>query len=204
MNTIIEKIRAEVERLKKANAKLGHTNDIERYEESAYDNACNTMLSILSDLEKEEKPMELDFERELYKHFGMVKDFTLGLQIAKHFHELGCRRTAEKYDEIEYKRQRAEESVPEDLEEAAVLWYKKCPFPKLTWWDEGEEKKLTDSRETFIAGAKWQKEQMMKEARPRFIHNVLDDNTIRKMVHLYSEEIPKEKNVVKLIIIKED
>ena len=30
--------------------------------------------------------------------------------IAEHFYELGCRRTAEKADEIEYNRQRAEES----------------------------------------------------------------------------------------------
>jgi hypothetical protein len=57
----------------------------------------------------------------------------------------------------------SEKSVPNDLEEAADLWYEKCPFPKSTWWDEGEELKLTDSRETFIAGAKWQKEQMMDE-----------------------------------------
>ena len=57
----------------------------------------------------------------------------------------------------------SEKPVPKDLEEAAGLWYEKCSFPKSTWWDEGEEMKLTDSRETFIAGAKWQKEQMMKE-----------------------------------------
>ena len=35
---------------------------------------------------------------------------------ARHFYELGCRRTAEKYDEIEFNRQRAEESVCKDLE----------------------------------------------------------------------------------------
>ena len=34
---------------------------------------------------------------------------------ARNFYDLGCRHTAEKYDEIEYNRQRAEESpLPED------------------------------------------------------------------------------------------
>ena len=32
----------------------------------------------------------MDFEQELYKVFGHVKDFTLGMRIAKHFFELGC------------------------------------------------------------------------------------------------------------------
>ena len=31
----------------------------------------------------------IDFEQELYKAFGQVKDFTLGMRIAKHFFELG-------------------------------------------------------------------------------------------------------------------
>ena len=34
--------------------------------------------------------------------------------VARHFYELGCRRTAEKYDEIEYNRQRAEQRWLED------------------------------------------------------------------------------------------
>ena len=37
--------------------------------------------------------------------------------IVCHFYNFGCKRTAEKYDEIEYKRQRAEESVCDELEE---------------------------------------------------------------------------------------
>lgn len=35
------------------------------------------------------KEVDLDFEQELYKAFGQVKDFTLGMRIAKHFFELG-------------------------------------------------------------------------------------------------------------------
>lgn len=34
---------------------------------------------------------EIDFEKELYKAFGQVKDFTLGLRIAKRFYEKGLK-----------------------------------------------------------------------------------------------------------------
>ena len=105
MNTIIEKVRAEVERRKK---ELEKDKTIHPANQAGRIKELGLILSRLSDLEKEEKPMELDFEQELYKHFGQVKDFTLGMQIAKHFYELCCCRTAEKYDEIEYKRQRAD------------------------------------------------------------------------------------------------
>jgi hypothetical protein len=39
----------------------------------------------------EVKEVDLDFENELYKAFGQVKDFTLGMRIAKHFFELGIK-----------------------------------------------------------------------------------------------------------------
>ena len=32
---------------------------------------------------------EIDFEQELYKCFGQVEDFTLGMRIAKRFYEIG-------------------------------------------------------------------------------------------------------------------
>ena len=31
----------------------------------------------------------IDFEQELYNRFGQVKDFTLGMRIAKYFYEMG-------------------------------------------------------------------------------------------------------------------
>lgn len=40
----------------------------------------------------------IDFEQELYNHFGQVKDFTLGMRIGKYFYELGCTRTAEQFE----------------------------------------------------------------------------------------------------------
>ena len=147
---IIEKVRAEVNRLKKQLVRGACAAQIQM-ETSCKDEAYDEMLSILSDLEKEceEKPTNIDFEQELYKHFGQVKDFTLGMQIGKYFYELGCRRTAEKYDEIEYKRQRAEESVPSDLEEAAAEYASDSTgFIDMTAY------------RAFIAGAEWQASQM--------------------------------------------
>ena len=32
---------------------------------------------------------QIDFEQELYNRFGQVKDFTLGMRIAKYFYEMG-------------------------------------------------------------------------------------------------------------------
>ena len=37
----------------------------------------------------EQEQSEIDFEQALYKHFGQVKDFTLGMRIAAYFYELG-------------------------------------------------------------------------------------------------------------------
>lgn len=37
----------------------------------------------------QEEPVSIDFEQELYKAFGQVKDFTLGMQIAKRFYDMG-------------------------------------------------------------------------------------------------------------------
>ena len=38
---------------------------------------------------------DIDFEQELYKHFGQVKDFTLGMRIGQYFYELGKQRQKE-------------------------------------------------------------------------------------------------------------
>ena len=51
--------------------------------------AFKGVLKILDTLEVKE--VDLDFEQVLYKAFGQVKDFTLGLRIAKYFYELGLK-----------------------------------------------------------------------------------------------------------------
>lgn len=101
---------------------------------------------------------DIDFEQELYKHFGQVKDFTLGMRIGQYFYELGCTRTAEKYNEIEYNRQREEEK-PMDLDEELNDEIKK--YIEEYGYEKGADKLLI----AIVARhfAEWQKEQNEKD-----------------------------------------
>lgn len=73
--------------------------ELERLYNLEYDNTSNLscgkkimlrhILSFLDTLDVKE--VDLNFEKELYKAFGQVKDFTLGMHIAKHFYELGLK-----------------------------------------------------------------------------------------------------------------
>jgi hypothetical protein len=90
-----------------------------------------------------EKPMNLEGEINRYLREECSDDDEPGIhEIAEHFAKWGYLRAAEKYDEIEYNRQRAEDSVPNDLEEAA-------------WGYASKE----CEKDAFKAGAKWQAEQ---------------------------------------------
>ena len=72
------------ERLKIKNRAL-----LEDMKDLALQNLCGNLLNFINTLEVKE--VDLDFEQELYKAFGQVKDFTLGMRIAKHFYELGLK-----------------------------------------------------------------------------------------------------------------
>ena len=108
---VIASIRNEIER-------RYHEHSTREYTDEA-GVELDSLLSFLSDLEKSEKPinqegLEEEIDRfedwmETYNQSDYPTSFTIR-DIARHFYDLGCRRTAEKYDEIEYNRQRAEES----------------------------------------------------------------------------------------------
>ena len=103
----------------------------------------------------EEEPSEIDFEQELYKAFGQVKDFTLGMQIAKWFYDMG---------------KNSQEPVSENLEEAAMSYGKSivqqaCDELRKECGGEytpGEDNVLLVAK-YFKAGAKWQLNQIRKE-----------------------------------------
>ena len=80
-------VMAEVERRIKINKEcmLGLRN-LDYYQGKV--DALNDTISFLDTIEVKEG---LDFEQELYKAFGQVKDFTLGMRIAKYFFELGLK-----------------------------------------------------------------------------------------------------------------
>ena len=66
-----------------------NTSDAVRFQKTgAYSVLCD-LRHFIDTLEVKE--VDLDFEQELYKAFGQVKDFTLGMRIAKHFFELGLK-----------------------------------------------------------------------------------------------------------------
>ena len=227
---IIAKIRAEIERLNKA-----YPHWMVKY-------AMSELLSSLSDLEKS-MPAKVkgseELENELVRfylkdlcaseddeltdatrhhHFPIMWDDLR--DIAEHFYDLGCRRTAEKYDEIEYNRQRAEESVPVDLEEAAMNYI--APIE-----NEDGLKVINfsgqDIKDAFIAGAKWQenhtplpedavlfqkgveegKRLMMEEAVEATVEDWNPDPRPEITIPLNPEEF-NAGDKVRIIIVKED
>lgn len=153
---LIAKIKAEIESMKSIEYPCDNSQQA-----TGFCDALDRMTDFLSTLESE-KPMnpdELGKEITRTYHDGSVTDTTEMdhvdyENIARHFYDLGCRRTAEKYDEIEYNRQRAEESVPNDLEEAAEAFAFKSLDEVILYGCT-----LSGRRACFIAGAKWQAEQ---------------------------------------------
>lgn len=168
----LAKIKAEIERLKTVQLKRIQEGDLVDAEPYDKIEAYNELLSFISTLESK-KPVnremrEKDFDNECHRYFnGMTPEQFLNTPntvIARHFAQWGYLRAAEKADEIEYNRQRAEESVPKDLEEAAERFSKNVSNGLY----------FRDLRVGFIAGAKWQKEQDEKEQADLFTIVALD------------------------------
>lgn len=95
-------------------------------EQVAFNNALAMVVEIITSLQQEQK--EIDLEGEI-THFlsnatkmnkgewrGKYPISDIGFRaVARHFYELGLRRAAEMYDEIEYNRQRANEEFSEKV-----------------------------------------------------------------------------------------
>jgi len=96
---------------------------------------------IINEYHKEEPVSNpIDFEKELYKSFGQVKDFTLGMRIAKWFYDMG---------------KNSQEPVSEDLEEASRNYADN---------EEYGDDVYFAIKAAFKVGAKWQKEHLWKPA----------------------------------------
>lgn len=110
-----------------------------------YDNgwifALDKILSLIDTIEvkeMQEEPVSIDFEHELYKAFGQVKDFTLGMRIAKWFYDMG---------------KNNQEHVSEDLGEyisELSKQFQEVSFAKLS--------------RIAVSVAKWQKSNILKHA----------------------------------------
>ena len=115
----------------------------------------------------EEPVSDIDFEQELYKAFGQVKDFTLGMQIAKRFYEMG---------------KQHQEPVSKDVEEASRNYADN---------EEYGEDVYFAIKAAFKAGAKWQKEQikelLLSEVLPYFMNGGEADEVVAKLEEVLSQ-----------------
>lgn len=193
------------------------------------------LLSFLSDLEKS-LPAKitdgevLEWEINRTYHEGSVADtwdidHVTYENIAEYFYDLGCRRTAEKYDEIEYNRQRAEEppvalvaikpilpaalkpciatfkeqggssEIPKALEEAANV-YSNC-------YSNPDGALARAARRAYITGAKWDREQMMKEAVEGIVENWNPEPHPEITIPLNPEEY-SNGDKVRVIVLKKE
>ena len=125
-----ENIRAEIERRIYRNKRNKVFEEVpEKRHQLIIEGQLLGELKHFIDSMQEEPVSEIDFEQELYKYFGQVKDFTLGMRIAKRFYEIG---------------RNYQEPVSEGLEEAATdfaegewegighcaVGYPACPIPE--------------------------------------------------------------------------
>ena len=94
----------------------------------------------------EEPTTEIDFEQELYNYFGQVKDFTLGMRIAKRFYDMG---------------RKHQEPVSEDLEKEVEESWKSLD---LSFVKDGLEMYRIRNIVSYIAHhfADWQKQKDSK------------------------------------------
>ena len=137
--------------------------------------------NFVNSMQEEPVSEPINFEQELYKAFGQVKDFTLGIQIAKWFYDIG---------------KNSQEPVSKDLEEASKNY-----ALNNTPWDDCKD----EIQESFRVGAKWQKEQMMNGAVDGEIRCYYDYGYCAESEGF---DAPARRlssgDKVKLIIIKED
>ena len=112
------------------------------------------LQDVQTSIDLQEEPVsDIDFEQELYKAFGQVKDFTLCMRISKWFYDMG---------------KNNQEHVSEDLGEYINELSKQFPevsFAKLSRiavrvakWQEEQDNICYE--EIFEEGAKWKNEQV--------------------------------------------
>lgn len=111
------------------------------------------VLDYIDEVQKEPVSNPIDFEKELYKAFGQIKDFTLGMRIAKWFYDMG---------------KNSQEPVSEDLNEEIGKY---CSNPEnfITYIDVGFKQSPIEKDDIPLIikaiefGANWQKEQFEKK-----------------------------------------
>lgn len=113
---IIATIRTEIERVKAEHPIGGFGESFEAGCDVGYCSCCGEIADFLANLEKslhakdaDDKVLEVEAVSYCFDS-GLNISPRVAADFARHFYDLGCRRTAERADEIEYNRQREEES----------------------------------------------------------------------------------------------
>jgi len=134
--------------------------------------------------EQVDKP--IDFEQELYNYFGQVKDFTLGMRIAKRFYDMGKNNQEPESEDLEEEIEKYMNALyrnwteDERLKDSDVEELCKQTARHFTNWQKQKDSIVSGDLEeaaeeysgksshplnnAFKAGAKWQKEHLMKDA----------------------------------------
>lgn len=164
---------------------------------------------IIHEWREESVSNPIDFEKELYKAFGQVKDFTLGMRIAKWFYDMG---------------KNSQEPVSDDLGEYINELSKQFPevsFAKLSRiavraakWQKQQNQSTIELAEdhVMLAGMNKMKEEMMENAKSGTVQKdnqvILDDGTyidLDPSMQLKPSFVGlKEGDRIKVILIKED
>lgn len=178
-----EKIREEVEKIAKSINPFLPDEDGKNSEYEAGRFAMVTqIMQIIDSLQEEPVSNPINFELELYKAFGQVKDFTLGMQIAKWFYDIG---------------KNSQEPASEELGEYINELSKQFPevsFAKLS--------------RIAVRVAKWQITKLMKDATEVTVHIDAGGYPYTPEIELYDydKDVPlaKEGDKYKVVLIKED
>lgn len=150
--------------------------------------------------ECKEEPVSIDFEQELYKAFGQIKDFTLGMRIAKWFYDMGKNSQEPVSEELE---KAAEQDVCEVVNTCSATGIPNDHIP--SWVQDAMINE-------FIHGANWQKEQMMAKAIEGVVHHFekckvasvhYNDPDGVPMAYFVSSKGLSAGDIVKMIIVKE-
>ena len=200
---LLTKIRAEIERrLANYHPEFVNHGLASGFREDGKAIAYEELLSFLSDLEKslpakvtDDERLEIEIERVVAEYSEKVQGTKVmkpsGVEkIARRFYDLGCNRTAEKYDEFNN----------EGLEEAA-LEIARMETPS------GAAYTSFPIYSAFKSGAKWLKGQIMKDAIPCkvFWHDgPLLDYTQEQQDNALERIGANVGDKVRIIIVKED
>ena len=168
--TVIEQIKAEIERLKSIEYPCDNSQ-----QETGFFNALDRMTDFLSTLESG-KPIGLEEEIDKYREEHLF-DMPAFQQVARHFAKWGAEHSVSS-------------EIPAELEEAADGYAEKHGF-RVPY--DGSENFYDDvdvkaSKEGFIAGAKWQAEQLLKSS-PLSEDTVLFNKGVAEGRRLMMEEL---------------